>query len=186
MMNILRFTLLYACISLCANNVNADVTNLMALANNDLGKIKFHREPRDVTKISFEASNRDKHDISEFRGKFILINFWALWCAPCVKEMPALDRLKKFLQNKDFEIITLATGKNSTSKVNDFFEEKNLIFLKRYFDSKSEFAKASGIKVLPTTLMINYEGKEVARVEGTINWSSSDSKKLFLEWLEIR
>jgi thiol-disulfide isomerase/thioredoxin len=158
----------------------------MALANKDLGKIKFHREPRDVTKTSFETSDFAKQDVADFRDKFLLLNFWALWCAPCVKEMPALDRLKATLKNKDFEIITLATGRNSITKVQDFFEENRLMFLKQYFDPKSEFAKASGISVLPTTLMINYEGKEVARVEGIINWDSPDSKKLFLEWLEIR
>ena len=185
-MNIFKIILLYACISLCANNVNADVTNLIALDNNDLGKIRFHRESRDVTKISFESSNRDKHYISDFRGKFVLLNFWALWCAPCVKEMPAFNRLKEMLKNKDFEIITLATGRNSLTKVNDFFEEKNLMSLTQYFDPNSQFAKASGVKVLPTTLMINFEGKEVARVEGPINWDSSDSERLFLEWLEIR
>ncbi len=185
-MNIFRLIILYAGISLCANNVNADITNLMALANKDLAKIKFHREPRDISETSFEASNQVKYYISDFRDKFLLINFWALWCAPCVKEMPALDRLKDILKNKEFEIITLATGRNSKSKVDDFFKEKNLRSLRQYFDPKSEFAKASGIKVLPTTLIINYDGKEVARVEGTIDWDSPDSEKLFSKWLEIR
>ena len=158
----------------------------MALANKDLAKIKFHRQPRDVSKIAFEASNQQEYYISDFRGKFLLLNFWALWCAPCVKEMPALDRLKDIQKNKDFEIITLATGRNSKSKVDDFFREKNLMSLRQYFDPKSEFAKASGIKVLPTTLIINYEGMEVARVEGTIDWDSSDSERFFSKWLEIR
>ena len=67
----------------------------------------------------------------------------------------------------------------------NFYKEKNLKFLGQYFDPKSDLARKFKIKGLPTTIIINREGEEVGRVEGVIDWNSSDSEKLFLEWLKV-
>ena len=71
-------------------------------------------------------------------------------------------------------------------KVNNFFETNNLTFLNQFFDPKSLFSRQFNIKVLPTTLMIDSQGREVGRVEGTIAWDSLESQKLFREWIKIR
>ena len=184
-MNIVKITLLYACLSFGANTVSADIVNLLALANNDLAKIRFHREPKTYSELGFEGLEGTKISLSDFKGKFTILNFWALWCAPCVEEMPALDKLKGKLHNNNFEVIAVAMGRNSKDKINNFYKGKNLKFLGQYFDPTSELARKFKIKGLPTTIIINREGEEVGRVEGVIDWNSSDSEKLFLEWLKV-
>jgi len=184
-MNIIKIILLYACISFGANTVSADIVNLLALANNDLAKIRFHREPKIYSDLAFEGLDGTKISISDFKGEFIILNFWALWCAPCIEEMPALDKLKGKLKNNGFEVIAVATGRNSREKVDIFYQQKNLKFLSQYFDPKSELARKFKIKALPTTVMLNRKGEEVGRVKGVIDWNSSDSEKLFLEWLQV-
>ena len=185
-MNKVRLILLYTCIVFSANTVNASVSNLLALTNNDLGKIKFHTEPKPLNFATFENITGEKVTISDFKGKFILLNFWALWCAPCVEEMPALDNLKMLLNDKSFDVIAVATGRNDKSKVNNFFKTNNLTFLSQFFDSKSIFSRKLNIAVLPTTLMIDFKGREVGRVEGTLVWDSMESQKLFKEWIKIQ
>ena len=185
-MNKVRLILLYTCIVFSANTVNANVSNLLALTNNDLGKIRFHSEPKPLNFATFENITNKEITVSDFKGKFILLNFWALWCAPCVEEMPALDNLKAFLQDESFDVIAVATGRNDKDKVNNFFETNNLTFLNQFFDPKSLFSRQFNIKVLPTTLMIDSQGREVGRVEGTIAWDSLEAQKLFREWIKIR
>ena len=118
-MNKVRLILLYTCIVFSANTVNASVSNLLALTNNDLGKIKFHTEPKPLNFATFENITGEKVTISDFKGKFILLNFWALWCAPCVEEMPALDNLKTLLNDKSFDVIAVATCLLYTSDAAD-------------------------------------------------------------------
>ena len=185
-MNKVILILLYTCIVFSANAVNANVSNLLTFTNNHLGKIRFHSEPKPFNSATFDSITNEKVTISDFKGKFILLNFWALWCAPCVEEMPALNNLKALLKNESFDVIAIATGRNDKDKVNSFFETKNLTFLDQFFDPKSSFSRQFDIKVLPTTLMIDYEGREVGRVEGTLVWDSLESQKLFREWIKIR
>ena len=141
-MNKVRLILLYTCIVFSANTVNANVSNLLALTNNDLGKIRFHSEPKPLNFATFENITNKKITISDFKGKFIILNFWALWCAPCIEEMPALDNLKAFLKDDSFDVIAVATGRNDRDKVNNFFETNNLTFLKSYYYGK-ESSKSS-------------------------------------------
>jgi hypothetical protein len=100
--------------------------------------------------------------------------------------MPALDNLKTLLNDKSFDVIAVATGRNDKSKVNNFFKTNNLTFLSQFFDLKSVFARKLNIAVLPTTLMIDFKGREVGRVEGTLVWDSMESQKLFKEWIKIQ
>ena len=90
------------------------------------------------------------------------------------------------LQDESFDVIAVATGRNDKDKVNNFFETNNLAFLNQFFDPKSLFSRQFNIKVLPTTLMIDSQGREVGRVEGTIAWDSLEAQKLFREWIKIR
>jgi len=92
-MRILKLLVLYAGLAVGANPVAADTGALIALADGDLAKIRFHAEPRAVPQTVFQDADGRDVTLADYRGKHVLLNFWALWCAPCVHEMPALNRL---------------------------------------------------------------------------------------------
>jgi len=175
--------LLYSAINLGANTVNAGTDNLIALANGDLGRIQFHKNEKSFSLSEFERSDGKKTSILDYKEKFLLINFWALWCAPCVKELPSLDNLNMSINNSNFEVIAIATGRNSKERADLFFKTNNITSLELLFDSKGSLARDMRIKVLPTTIMVSSDGKEVGRIEGLVEWDSIASQKLFKSWI---
>ena len=98
--------------------------------------------------------------------------------------MASLNDLKALIKSNNFEIITVASGRNSVSKINDFFTEGKLLHLRSLRDPKGKISNSLGIVGLPTTLIISTEGTEIGRVIGDINWASEESKKLFSFLLE--
>ena len=110
-----------------------------------------------------------------------MLNFWATWCSPCKEEMPSLDRLKINSNLDNLEIFPINIGKENLKKSQNFFNELNIENLKIYFDNPVTLAKDLQLRGLPTTVIFNKEGKELARIIGFIDF---DNKK-FIEWLSF-
>ena len=107
----------------------------------------------------------------------VIINFWATWCAPCKEEMPHLDELKtKF---KNLEIIPINIADEELIKSKEFFEELNINNLEIFYGSSIELAKQFKLRGIPTTVIIDKEGYEFARIIGYIDFEN----KSLLEWL---
>ena len=184
-MRMMKLLVLYAGLAMGAISVPAaaETGHLIALANGDLAKIRFHGTPKPVTDAPFWDANGKPQTLGNYRGKYVLLNFWALWCAPCVREMPALDRLDAELGGADFEVVTITTGRNRPEAVDKFFAEKALDHLPKLYDPKMKFAAQIGVRGLPVTILIDPDGNEVARAQGEVEWDSEAAKTLFRAWM---
>ena len=122
--------------------------------------------------------------LSAFHGRVILINFWATWCAPCLAEMPSLNRLQIALGGADFQVITIATGRNASTDIDSFFTNQNISHLTRYRDPNLRLALALGAGSLPTTVLMDRDGFIIARLQGEADWDSAAALGL-IEFLTI-
>ena len=172
--------LLYLGLALGANTATAaDLAEVEAMREGDMRKLVFHATPQPVSDNPFQlADGAGEARLSDYRGKWVLLNFWATWCAPCRKEMPMLAELQSEFGGDTFEVVTLATGRNSPQGIVKFFDETGITNLPRHQDPKQDVAKEMGIFGLPITVIINPEGEEIARLRGDADWSSDNAKAI--------
>ena len=135
---------------------------------------------KEIPAFTFYDLKNNEFTLMSFLGNKIVLNLWATWCAPCIKEMPSLNNLSKIVKKENIKVITLNQDQvKEISEIKRFYKDNKLAYLKPYLDNLNNAAKATKIRGLPTTLIINEKGEEIARVEGIIEW---DSKK-FLNWI---
>lgn len=133
----------------------------------------IHEAPKTVAEIQFEDADGRSRSLNDFRGKVVLLNIWATWCVPCRKEMPTLDRLQAALGGDDFEVVALSIDRRMDA-VHKFFAEIGIQKLVKYFDSSAKATRQLGAVGLPTTLLIDREGREIARLIGPAEWDSPE------------
>ena len=121
-----------------------------------------------------------------YQEDILIINFWATWCAPCKKEMPSLNSLAQNMKYEDIQIITIASGRNSKEAIDGFFDDNNLVNLKKYRDPRGRIAVKYGVTALPTTVVINPTGLEIGRIIGDIDWDTADVRSFFKKLLETK
>ena len=129
----------------------------------------------------FEGPNGERVDLQAWRGKPLLVNFWATWCAPCREEMPSLDALQAELGGDDFQVLTIATGRNSRAAIDKFYGETKVVNLPVLTDPKQRLARDMGVVGLPASILISADGQEVARLLGDADWSSDVAKQVIRE-----
>ena len=112
---------------------------------------------------------------SNYRGKAILVNFWATWCAPCVKEMPSLDRLQAAMGKDKFVVIPLSLDGPSRPKVAPFYEDQKLTNLGIYFDKGRRIMQSLDVSILPTSILVDRSGREIGRLEGEADWDRPEA-----------
>src|SRR5437879_2158602 len=110
--------------------------------------------------------------LSEFAGRLVLINLWATWCEPCLREMPSLERLQSRLGDR-IAVLGVSQDRGGGKTVEPFIAKLGLKSLKIYVDPKSAVGRAFEVKGLPTSLLIDRDGKVAGRVEGAAEWESS-------------
>jgi thiol-disulfide isomerase/thioredoxin len=174
----LRSALLYTALALGANAAAADTAALQALREGDMQKLVFHAEPVAAGVAAFTDADGAEHHLSEWQGKIVLLNFWATWCAPCRKEMPMLDALQAEFGGEDFEVVTIATGRNSVQGIRRFFEEVGVTNLPVLLDPKQDLAREMAVFGLPITVILDREGREIARLRGEADWQSESAKSI--------
>ena len=181
-MNVLRSAVLYTAVALGANAAAAepaaDIGTLEALREGDMKKLVFHADPQGVSAATFGEPDGTERSLADWRGKHILLNFWATWCAPCRKEMPALDALQQEFGGEAFEVVTLATGRNSLTGINRFFDEEGIEALPILLDPKQSVARDMAVLGLPITVLIDPAGREIARLRGDADWYSDSARAL--------
>lgn len=173
---------LYMALALGANGTLADTASLEALRDGDMKKLSFHSTPKAVSQSLFTRGDGSTGTLADYKGKHVVLNFWATWCAPCRKEMPMLSELQREFGGADFEVVTLATGRNPPPAVRSFFEEIGVDNLPQHRDPKQQIAREMGVMGLPITVILNPAGAEIARLQGDANWNS-DSAKAIVEAL---
>lgn len=116
--------------------------------------------------------------MADFKGKVVLLNLWATWCAPCRKEMPHLNELQQKLGGDQFEVVALSVDRGSDKKPKDFLAEVGASALKFYHDPSAKAGFSFMAIGMPTTLLFDREGREIGRLVGPAEWHSDDAKNL--------
>ena len=171
--------LLYAALTLGANPVAAIDTEtrqiILDMRAGDMRKMKILQEPATMIDVEFEDVDGNKMTFANTNGRFRLVNFWATWCAPCREEMPALDALQLEMGGEDFQVMTIATGRNRLSGINKFYAQAEVTNLPILLDPKGKLATRMGALGLPVTVLLNPEGREIARLTGGADWASENA-----------
>ncbi|HYD30710.1 MAG TPA: TlpA disulfide reductase family protein [Azospirillaceae bacterium] len=134
--------------------------------------------PRPVPDLAFLDGEGRPVTLGDFRGRVVLLNLWATWCGPCVKEMPSLDRLQESLGGAAFQVVALSQDRAGGRVVEGFFEKHGLAHLPMYLDPTGEAMKVLKPRGLPLTVLIDREGNEIGRLEGGAEWDSGEAKRL--------
>ena len=140
--------------------------------------IVLHKNPLQVSQVKFKDFYLKDIEVNKNDGKIKVINFWATWCEPCRKEMPSLDNFSTL--NKDILIYPVNLEKPNKDKTRKFYQDLNLKNLKIYFDPEFDLTKQFKLRGVPTTILLNKEGNEFARIIGDINFED----KKFVEWIK--
>ncbi|MGE5145237.1 MAG: TlpA family protein disulfide reductase [Candidatus Eiseniibacteriota bacterium] len=127
---------------------------------------------------SFTAPDGATIDLKRFKGKVVLVNFWATWCAPCLREMPALDRLEAALGGERFQVVTISVDRQGQAVVGPFLKRLGLGHLPAYLDTKSDLLHAFGARGLPTSYLIDADGSLIGYLEGPAEWDSAGARAL--------
>ena len=156
------------------------ITNVVAEELPGIKNIVIHKDLKTYDNLIFLDKNDEKIDIKNFKEKLVLLNFWATWCEPCKEEMPSLDRLQNNPKPNNLKIFAINISQENLEKVNYFFKELNIKNLEPYFDAPTTLAKKLSLRGVPTSVLFNGDGKEFARIIGSIDF---DDLK-FIEWLK--
>ena len=140
------------------------------------------QKTKPLPELQFQDGAGHPRALADFRGKVVLLNIWATWCAPCREEMPALDRLQAKLGGAHFEVVALSIDQQGTQAVRKFFDEVGVKSLTLYVDPSAQAGFKLGTVGLPTTLIVDRAGREVGRRVGPAEW---DSPKLVEELRQI-
>lgn len=155
-----------------------DTAAIAEMRTGDMRKLNFHSAPRAVSDKAFTTEDGGEATLAQYRGKVVLLNFWATWCAPCRHEMPMLSELQTELSGADFEVLTLATGRNMVPAMQKFFDEIGVDNLPLHRDPKQSVAREMAVFGLPATIIIDRDGKEIARLQGDADWSSENARAI--------
>jgi len=145
-----------------------------ALRDGDMKKLMFSADAADVPAIVLVDGEGAELALSDWQGQWVVLNFWATWCAPCRHEMPSLDRLQAAMP--DIAVLPVATGRNSVEAIAKFYGEAGVTALPVLRDPKSELARNMGVMGLPVTVILNPGGREVARLIGDAEWDSASAQ----------
>ena len=169
---IVKFSIFLFCFSIFSSiaQTNEDVP---------LNNIAINETPKPILSLIFEDFSGNEINLKNYPGKLLIVNFWATWCAPCKKEMPSLDLLQTHYKLNNLKIFPINVGKDNIDKILSFYSETGIQNLNFYFDSPTTLAKKFKLRGIPTSILINKEGEEFARIIGSINFN--DNK--FIDWL---
>ena len=139
--------------------------------------------PRALPELRFVDGEGRPLTLADFRGKVILLNIWATWCIPCLREMPTLDRLQAKLGGPRFEVVVLSIDIGGVGVVKKFYRALRLEALGIYVDKTTRARTALGITGIPTTLLIDRQGREIGRLAGPAEWDSPEAIKAIRRYL---
>jgi thiol-disulfide isomerase/thioredoxin len=157
---------------------SAEATGIAALARGKMSTFVAKDEPEELPEVSFQDGTGAQRSLADWRGKVVLLNLWATWCAPCREEMPALDELQGQLGGEDFEVVAASIDKGDADKPREFLEDHGIGNLALYHDPSGRLGNTLKAYGMPTTLLIDRQGREIGRLVGPAEWDSQDAINL--------
>ena len=157
------------------------ISNSFANEVKDIKNLFINEELKKYDELTFLDDKNNRLNLNNYKGKLILLNFWATWCAPCKKEMPSLDLLQENQELDNLKIFPINIGKDSLPKALSFFKDLKIKNLKLYFDNPETLAKKLSLRGIPTSILINKKGEEFARIVGSIDFTEEE----FINWLKL-
>ena len=142
------------------------------------------KSPEALPEITFNDAAGQPVTLAGFKGRTVLLNLWATWCAPCREEMGSLDRLQQALGSGKFEVVALSLDRQGAAASQKFLDEVNAKHLKLYIDATAKQGTVLKIVGMPTTILINKDGLEIGRLAGPAEWDSADAKALIKAAME--
>ena len=155
-------------------------TNVFANDVSEIKNIVIHKTLKVYDNVIFLDENDKKINIKDFNGNLLLLNFWATWCEPCKEEMPSLDRLQINENLSNLKIFPINISQENEKKVDSFFEDLKIKNFDPYFDAPTTLAKTFSLRGVPTSILIGKDGKEFARIMGSIDFND----QIFINWLK--
>lgn len=151
-----------------------------ALEKPNIKNLVILKNPKIYEEVFFKDSNDYDVNLDDFKGKLLILNFWATWCAPCREEMPSLDDLQSNSNFDNLKIFPINIGQENFTKSDSFFKELGIQHLEIYFDAPITLAKKFSLRGVPTTILFNKKGEEFGRIMGSIDFNNLE----FINWLK--
>ena len=156
------------------------ITDIYANELPNIKNIVINKELKTYDNITFLDNKKKIIKLADYKGSLVLLNFWATWCSPCKEEMPSLDTLKINPNLDNIEIFPINIGTDNLKKSEKFFQDLNINNLNIYFDNPITLAKNLSLRGIPTTILFNKDGREFARIIGSIDFEDKE----FLQWIK--
>jgi thiol-disulfide isomerase/thioredoxin len=164
----------------------AAVQAAQPLVTGQVANFILYPQPEPAPAVTFADESGKPHSLADFRGKVVLVNFWATWCGPCKREMPSLDRMAAALGSDRFEVLALSQDKVAVTKVRDFYFEQGIGTLPLFIDQTGNSQRAFAITGLPATLLIDTRGRVIGRMVGPAEWDSPEALALLRHFAEAQ
>lgn len=178
---------LYMALGLFANPAmgDSDMEAIKALREGDMKKLVLS-EPGEPLEGSFERPDGTTVSFADLRGKVLVVNFWATWCAPCRHEMPSLNALDAAMESESFDVIAIASGRNKLPAIDAFFSEAGIDRLEVFLDPSSSIMRSLRAFGLPTTVILDKQGREIGRLTGDADWQNDNAKAVLSAIVETQ
>ena len=155
------------------------ISNSIADETIEIKNLVIYDKLKKYDAITFLNAKNNELNLDDYKGNLVLLNFWATWCAPCKEEMPSLDQLQINGKLNNLKIFPINIGQENLKKSQKFFEDLSIKNLEVYFISSINLPKKLQLRGIPTTILINKDGLEFARIIGSIDFENEK----FIDWL---
>jgi len=160
------------------------VADANSLITGQVANFTLYEQAKPTSEVEFLDAAEQPRSFADFQGKVVLVNFWATWCAPCIREMPALARLEAELGGDDFRVVAISIDRKGMPAVNSFYKKHKIEGLEPFVDTKNAVPRKLRVVGLPTTVLIDRRGNEIGRLVGGAEWDSPEAIRLIRHFIK--
>lgn len=161
----------------------SSVANVESLITGQVANFTLNEQAKPTSEVAFLDAAGQSRSFADFQGKIVLVNFWATWCAPCIREMPALARLEADLGGDDFRVVAISIDRKGMVAVNRFYKKHGIEGLEPFVDTKNAVPRKLRVVGLPTTVLLGRDGQEIGRLVGGAEWDSPEAVRLIRHFI---